>query len=239
MENNNQITARGIAQFSGLEIFSNIAIDGDEVLNFANPLFASNIDSATDVATTEADAPLSAVETTFTAGFTSNIWYKYHTSGGSYTSINAPDISGNYARFKGHKDSGAVSFSGIYQKLSGLTVGEEYFISIVIPYGTVAGTIRVKRYYEAGGSIVDSGDSISFTMPYSTSILSGSFTASTASDIVLIDFTTETASEVDQFIYSISIKGKEEYLVPIYAEDMYGNAHKILRRNIENPALNT
>tara|TARA_R100001463_G_scaffold131807_2_gene192072 strand:+ start:630 stop:1349 length:720 start_codon:yes stop_codon:yes gene_type:complete len=239
MLNNNEITAGGIAQLSGLEIFASNTVDGDETVGFGNPLFSSNIDSATDVATEESDAPLNAVQTTFTAGFTSSIWYKYHTSGTVYTAIDAPDISGNYARFKGHKDGGTISYAGIYQKLSGLIVGEEYSISIVVPHGTVAGTIRVKRYYEAGGSIVDSGDSISFTMPYSTSILTGSFTASTASDIVLIDFTTETASEVDQFIYSISIKGKEEYLVPIYAEDMYGNAHKILRRNIENPALNT
>lgn len=228
-----------MAQLSGLEIFASNTVYGDETVGFGNPLFSSNIDSATDVATEEADAPLNAVETTFTAGFTSNIWYKYHTAGTVYTPIDAPDISGNYARFKGHKDGGTVSFAGIYQKLSGLIVGEEYSISIVVPHGTVAGTIRVKRYYEAGGSVVDSGDSISFTMPYATSILTGSFTASTASDIVLIDFTTETASEVDQFIYSISIKGKEEYLVPIYAEDRYGNAHKILRRNIDNPTLNT
>tara|TARA_R110002049_G_scaffold44155_8_gene129412 strand:+ start:484 stop:1203 length:720 start_codon:yes stop_codon:yes gene_type:complete len=239
MSNNNQITAGGMAQLSGLEIFASNTVYGDETVGFGNPLFSSNIDSATDVATEEADAPLNAVETTFTAGFTSNIWYKYHTAGTVYTPIDAPDISGNYARFKGHKDGGTVSFAGIYQKLSGLIVGEEYSISIVVPHGTVAGTIRVKRYYEAGGSVVDSGDSISFTMPYATSILTGSFTASTASDIVLIDFTTETASEVDQFIYSISIKGKEEYLVPIYAEDKWGNAHKILRRNIGNPTLNT
>ena len=239
MSNNNQITAGGMAQLSGLEIFASNTVYGDETVGFGNPLFSSNIDSATDVATEEADAPLNAVETTFTAGFTSNIWYKYHTAGTVYTPIDAPDISGNYARFKGHKDGGTVSFAGIYQKLSGLIVGEEYSISIVVPHGTVAGTIRVKRYYEAGGSVVDSGDSISFTMPYATSILTGSFIASTASDIILIDYTTETASEIAQFIYSISIKSKEEYLVPVYAEDRYGNAHKILRRNIDNPTLNT
>ena len=108
-----------------------------------------------------------------------------------------------------------------------------------MPHGTVAGTIRVKRYQAAGGSVVDSGDSISFTMPYATSILTSSFIASTTSDIILIDYTTETASEIAQFIYSISIKSKEEYLVPVYAEDVYGNAHKILRRNTGNPVLNT
>ena len=239
MSNNNQITGGGIAQLSGLEVFASNTVYGDEVVGFGNPLFSSNIDSATDVGTEEADAPLNAVQTTFTAGFTSNIWYKYHTSGTVYTAIDAPDISGNYARFKGHKDGGTVSFAGIYQKLSGLIIGEEYFITIVVPHGTLAGTIRVKRYQAASGSVVDSGDSISFTMPYATSILTGSFIASTASDIILIDYTTETASEIAQFIYSISIKSKEEYLVPVYAEDVYGNAHKILRRNTGNPVLNT
>ena len=93
MSNNNQITAGGMAQLSGLEIFASNTVYGDETVGFGNPLFSSNIDSATDVATEEADAPLNAVETTFTAGFTSNIWYKYHTAGTVYTPIDAPDIS--------------------------------------------------------------------------------------------------------------------------------------------------
>ena len=33
---------------------------------------------------------------------------------------------------------------------------------------------------------------------------------------------------------SISIKEKQEYLVPVYATDKWGNDHKVLRRNSGN-----
>ena len=54
MSNNNQITAGGMAQLSGLEIFASNTVYGDETVGFGNPLFSSNIDSATDVGTEEA-----------------------------------------------------------------------------------------------------------------------------------------------------------------------------------------
>lgn len=239
MSNNNEITAGGIAQLSGLEIFASNTIHGDEVVGFGNPLFASNVDEAVSVGTTEADAPLNAVQTTYEAGYTQNIWYVYHTTGEAHANISAPSINGSYIRFDGHKHGGNNSYAGIYQKLSNLKIGEEYFVNIVVPYDTQAGTIRFKRYYEANSAMVDTNDDTSFVMPYATSSMTTSFIATTASDVILIDYTTESTGAVRQYIYSVSIKNKEEYLVPIYAEDMYGNAHKILRRNIENPALNT
>ena len=35
-------------------------------------------------------------------------------------------------------------------------------------------------------------------------------------------------------VASISIKEKQEYLVPVYATDKFGNDHKVLRRNSGN-----
>ncbi len=43
-------------------------------------------------------------------------------------------------------------------------------------------------------------------------------------------FTTDSTSSVVVPASNISIKEKQEYLVPIYATDKYGNDHKVLRR---------
>ena len=75
--------------------------------------------------------------------------------------------------------------------------------------------------------------SSSITFPVSntsTSINTSTFTAETANDIIQIYFTTEETSSIRVSISSISIKEKQEYLVPIYANDAFNNDHKVLRR---------
>ena len=47
-------------------------------------------------------------------------------------------------------------------------------------------------------------------------------------------FTTDETSSVTAQTQDISIKEKQEYLVPIYATDKFGNDHKVLRRNSGN-----
>ena len=198
------------------------------------PLFSSNVDSASFVATTSADPQLDAVQTIYTSGYTSNIWFRYHTSGSPYTVVANPSINGNYLRFPAQKSGGNYSFCGVFQKLSGLIVGDEYFIDITVPYSTTAGTFRVKRYFRSGSNLIESTDSTSFTMPYSTSSMTASFTATTATDVILFDFSTESTSAVNQDVYSISIRGKKEYLSTMYATDKWNNAYKVLRRNLGN-----
>ena len=56
----------------------------------------------------------------------------------------------------------------------------------------------------------------------------------------MISFTTDySAGMANTSIPRIYIKEKQEYLTPIYAEDTWGNAHKVLRRDLGNPILNT
>ena len=229
--NNQEISSRGISQTSGLDIFSSIINYTGEFLGLGQPLMTSNIDEAVDYATTNADPQLDAVSSSYPS--TKNIWYKYHTTGTPYTNILAPSISGSFAHFKGHKSSGKPSFCGVYQQLSGLTVGKTYEIDITNPYQLIEGTITVKTYRKEGDTIFESS-SHSFTMPYVNGNMSATFTATTQNDVILIDYTTESTSAVIQHIYAMRISELQEYLVPTYAQDIYGNDHKILRRNLGN-----
>ena len=234
MLNNQQITNGGIPQQSGLDIFSSIINYTGEFLGLGQPLLTSNIDEAVDLATTDADPQLDAVSRSYPS--TKNIWYKYHTTSGgesAYTNIQAPSISGSFAHFKGHKSSGKPSFSGIYQQLSGLTVGKTYEIDITNPYQLIEGTITVKTYRKEGDNIFESS-SHSFTMPYVNGNMCTHFTATTQNDVILIDYTTESTSAVIQHIYAMRLSELQEYLVPIYAQDIFGNDHKVLRLNAGN-----
>ena len=76
MNNNQEITSRGISQQSGLDIFSSIINYTGEFLGLGQPLLTSNIDSAVDYGTTDADPQLDAVTNSYPS--TKNIWYKHY-----------------------------------------------------------------------------------------------------------------------------------------------------------------
>ena len=97
----------------------------------------------------------------------------------------------------------------------------------------IEGTITVKTYRREGDNIFESS-SHSFTMPYINGNMCTHFTATTENDVILIDYTTESTSSVTQNIYAMRISELQEYLVPTYAQDIYGNDHKILRRDLGN-----
>ena len=229
--NNQEISSRGISRQSGLDIFSSIINYTGEFLGLGQPLMTSNIDEAVDYGTAEPNPQLVSVAKSYPS--TKNIWYKYHTTGSPYTNIQAPSISGSFAHFKGHKSGGNPSFCGIYQQLSGLTVGKIYEIDITNPYQLIEGTITVKTFRKEGDTVFESSSN-SFTMPYINGNMSTHFTATTENDVILIDYTTESTSSVIQNLYSMRISELQEYLVPTYAQDIYGNDHKILRRNLGN-----
>ena len=229
--NNQEISSRGISRQSGLDIFSSIINYTGEFLGLGQPLMTSNIDEAVDYGTAEPNPQLVSVAKSYPS--TKNIWYKYHTTGSPYTNIQAPSISGSFAHFKGHKAGGNPSFCGIYQQLSGLTVGKIYEIDITNPYQLIEGTITVKTFRKEGDTVFESSSN-SFTMPYINGNMSTHFTATTENDVILIDYTTESTSSVIQNLYSMRISELQEYLVPTYAQDIYGNDHKILRRNLGN-----
>ena len=74
----------------------------------------------------------------------------------------------------------------------------------------------------------------------SESTFTGTFTAVSSNDILMISFTTEFVDSMTSInINRISVQEKQEYLVPVYAEDRWGNEHKILKRNVDDANLNT
>tara|TARA_R110002012_G_scaffold7286_2_gene34352 strand:- start:163 stop:882 length:720 start_codon:yes stop_codon:yes gene_type:complete len=230
MKDNKQISSRGIAQQSGLDVFSSITTFNGEYMNWGNSFdYGTQLGSDTDYATTAANPHTDALINS--PASTIGRWYRYHTSGSPYTSVSAPTSSSGAFIFYGQKTGGLPSYSGIYQKLS-LIRGNEYQIEIQGAINASAGTLYIKTYKPDGDSFTETS-STSITYPFSnTSIarITSTFTAETANDIIQLYFTTDSTSAVVVPLSTISIKEKQEYLVPVYATDKYGNDHKVLRR---------
>ena len=240
MSNSKEISSRGIAQKSGLEVFSSVTTYNGEYINWGNPFdYGTQLSTDTDYATTAADPHTDALINSPANDI--GRWYRYHTSGAPYTLVSAPTSTTFSFVFYGQKTGGLPSYSGIYQKLS-LVRGEEYQINVQCIISTGSGTLYIKTYKP---NINDTLTSIEYTETSSTSItypisntstglITSTFTAETANDIIQIYFTTEETSSINVSISSISIKEKQEYLVPVYATDKWGNDHKVLRRNSGN-----
>ncbi len=229
-----EISSRGIAQQSGLDVFSSITTYNGEYLNFGDAsAYGTQLASDTDYATTAADPHTDALINSPANDI--GRWYRYHTSGAPYTSVSAPTSVGGFFLFSGQKTGGLQSYSGIYQKLS-LISGNEYQIEIKTAISASSGSIYVDTYKPNTGAYTQiSTNRIDYPVSNtSTNIITSTFTAQTANDIIQIYFTTNDTSSVSVAITSMSIKEKQEYLVPVYATDKFGNDHKVLRRNSGN-----
>lgn len=234
MTERKEISSRGIAQQSGLDVFSSITTYNGEYLNFGDAsAYGTQLASDTDYATTAADPHTDALINSPANDI--GRWYRYHTSGAPYTSVSAPTSVGGFFLFSGQKTGGLQSYSGIYQKLS-LISGNEYQIEIKTAISASSGSIYVDTYKPNTGAYTQiSTNRIDYPVSNtSTNIITSTFTAETANDIIQIYFTTNETSSVNVAITSMSIKEKQEYLVPVYATDKFGNDHKVLRRNSGN-----
>jgi len=238
MKDNKQISSRGIAQQSGLEVFSSITTYNGEYLNWGDAsAYISQLGSDTDYATTAADPHTDALINSPASDI--GRWYRYHTSGAPYTSVSAPTSTGGFFLFFGQKTGGLQSYSGIYQKLS-LIAGNEYQVEIQTAISTDSGSIYVNTYSPSVDSFTQiSSNRIDYPVSNtSTNIITSTFTAETANDIIQIYFTTTDTSSVSVAVTSMSIKEKQEYLVPVYATDKWGNDHKVLRRTTNQTVSN-
>tara|TARA_R100000541_G_scaffold39665_2_gene47416 strand:- start:1085 stop:1804 length:720 start_codon:yes stop_codon:yes gene_type:complete len=234
MTDRKEISSRGIAQQSGLDVFSSITTYNGEYLNWGDASsYISQLGSDTDYATTAADPHTDALINSPANDI--GRWYRYHTSGAPYTSVLAPTSSSGFFLFFGQKTGGLQSYSGIYQKLS-LISGNEYQVEIQTAISADSGSIYVDTYRPNTGAYTQiSTNRIDYPVSNtSTNIITSTFTAETANDIIQIYFTTNDTSSVSVAITSMSIKEKQEYLVPVYATDKWGNDHKVLRRNSGN-----
>ena len=232
-----QITSRGIAQQSGLEVFNTVTTFNGEYINWGNALtYGSQLGSDVS-ALVSGDALDAQVEAlTSSPPSTSGQWLRYNTLTGTKHYIGVPPTSGGgYFTFNAASSGAKLSYAGMYQKMP-LVVGLEYKIDILNTINSNIGTLYVETYFPrynvSSGEVsykLNTSESVNYPVDSVTDcILTSTFTAKSPNDIIIIYFTTTAASSsVD--ITNISIKEKREDLIPIYATDMWGNAHKVLR----------
>lgn len=222
-----QITVRGVAQQSGLDTFSSIINYTGEHINWGFPdISAFNTAAAypTTAANPSTDALINNPPSII------NSWYIFYTDGAPYTQITQPLTSGTLFVFYGQETGGLPSHAGAYQKLL-LIEGKEYEISISKYALDAASTFSIQVYTPDGDDfrLILSESYSDPTTSTSESIFKATFKAESANDIFLISFTTEETEKYGGIINNFSIKEKQEYLIPVYATDMWGNAHKVLR----------
>ena len=247
MANRQQISGRGIAQQKGLEVFRSITTYGGEYLNWGNAdSYGTQLgsDTAAIVSGDVDDAQFTAL--TDSPPSTANQWFRYYTITGTEHYVTTPPTSGSgFFTFNAASSAGKQSYSGIYQKLS-LETGSQYQIDITNTIDSDTGVLYVATYYARFNPSLNKvaykqGSIASVTYPLtsaSTCILSSTFTAASQEDIVVVYFTTSAASAAVN-ITNITIREKEDFLVPVYSEDFFGHTQKVLRRNIQNPTFNT
>ena len=228
-----QITSRGIAQQSGLDTLSSIINYTGEYINYTTGLDPS-LAIASAYSTTADDPFVDSLLNNPPSVI--NAWYKFYTGGSPWATTTTPlSVNGVFIFYGNNTELLQSSYSGIYQKLS-LIQGDNYNIYIdrfgITPSASTTGVIKVEIYTpqdESYVKIFENQVRVPMGAADSQTFDAGEFTASSANDIVLMSFTSDYIGTSSAGIRKISIKRKEEYLIPVYATDMWGNAHKVLR----------
>ena len=68
-----------------------------------------------------------------------NTWYSYSTTGSPWGDVPFPQTAGGVA-FSGYTISGQIH-TGVYQRMSGLTIGGVYTVAVVLPAITFSGGV--------------------------------------------------------------------------------------------------
>ena len=241
MAREQQITGNGIANQSGLEVFATTTTFNGEYINWGSA-FAYGNQLSSDPDYTTNDVEDGAVDALVNApNTTAGQWMRYHSANGTnLNGTSAPSSGSGYYTFHANGNRGKISHSGMYQKLE-LITGVEYQISVRTPIDTGTGTLYVNTYTPFEDTfILTSTASITYPVIRShVGLVESLFTAETGRDVIVLYFVTENTGDNTAKITDISIKEKQDYLTPIYAEDRWGNSHKVLRRNLNNPTFNT
>lgn len=249
MINKNEITSRGIANQKGLEVFKTAISYSGEFINWGNALALGtglnvtfDIIISGDSASPIYDTLTSRLPTQYTTGD----WNRFHTETGTKNYLVAAPTSGSgYFTFNAASSGAKLSYAGIYQQLS-TTVGTEYQIEVTNTTDTDTATLYVDTYFQRYnpdqnqvGYKINTTANKTYPITFQKEcILTSTFTAKTPNDFIIIYLTT-TAASASINITNISVKEKQELLIPVYSEDAHGNAEKVLRRNISNPTFNT
>ena len=215
---NRQINDNGIPLISGLDVLISVPILSNEYLSFNNSFTTSTL-SATNIVTSTSSYATEAVSSVGLPNYSNSNWYRFSNSGAVASSIDntitLPILVSS-------------SVSGIFQEMKQLIIGQEYSININFHNSSNVGLLRVSRLYNSTiqpYSLVQS-DITTYELPLSSVTLD--FKAYSSADILFIDFT----SDVDNSsvcISSISVKEKNNYLIPLLTELDSGTT-KVLKR---------
>ena len=243
-----QITGNGIANQSGLEVFATTTTFNGEYVNWGDAFaLGSLLNNTTAYALTLGEEDPSFEALVNSPATNVNSWMRFYTpSSVYYNAVSAPTGGSGYYTFEGDGSGLKTSHSGMYQKLE-LIKGLEYQITVktsASASGANTGILYANTYtpLTEAGDIFDLTSTASVSYPVGkddNELLTSLFTARTGRDVLVIYFTGLSSSLAESKIISVSIKEKQDYLTPIYAEDKWGNDHKVLRRNLDNPTFNT
>lgn len=235
-----QISLDGIALKKGLETYVSFPVYSEEHVAENTCFLSTTLSGAATATTTATDWASDVINNTTLA---INTWFKYRTTGSPYANVIAPVSGVNTITFTADVSGSDISHAGIYQKMSSLLVGSEYYVSIkCIKSTTSAGTCSFSTYTP----VTPSGSSTTtymlsskkeFTTPTtnSASILTTTFTAESTGDVFLIDFTHSAAASLT--IYDVSIKRKDDYLLPICETDDFGTSSLVLNQIITTESV--
>ena len=218
---NRQIDDNGIPLVSGLDVLISVPILSNEYLSFNNSFTTSTLSTANIVTSTSSYAT-EAVSSVGLPNYSNSNWYRFSNSGAVASSID------NTITLPVLVSRDVSSISGIFQEMKQLIIGQEYSVNINFHNSSNVGSLGVSRLYNSTiqpYSLIQS-DIITYTLPLSSITLD--FKAYSSADILFIDFTSDVNNSLAS-ISSISVKEKNNYLIPLLTELDSGTA-KVLRR---------
>jgi len=218
---NRQINDNGIPLISGLDVLISVPILSNEYLSF-NDSFTTSTLSTTNIVTSTSSYATEAVSSVGLPNYSNSNWYRFSNSGAVASSID------NTITLPVLVSGDVSSISGIFQEMKQLIIGQEYSININFHNSSNVGSLGVSRLYNSTiqpYSLIQS-DITTYTLPLSSITLD--FKAYSSADILFIDFTSDVNNSLAS-ISSISVKEKNNYLIPLLTELDSGTA-KVLRR---------
>ncbi len=218
---NRQIDDNGIPLVSGLDVLISVPILSNEYLSF-NDSFTTSTLSTTNIVTSTSSYATEAVSSVGLPNYSNSNWYRFSNSGAVASSID------NTITLPVLVSRDVSSISGIFQEMKQLIIGQEYSININFHNSSNVGSLGVSRLYNSTiqpYSLIQS-DITTYTLPLSSITLD--FKAYSSADILFIDFTSDVNNSLAS-ISSISVKEKNNYLIPLLTELDSGTA-KVLRR---------
>lgn len=218
---NRQINDNGIPLVSGLDVLISVPILSNEYLSFNNSFTTSTL-STTNIVTSTSSYATEAVSSVGLPNYSNSNWYRFSNSEAVASSID------NTITLPAAVSRGVSSISGIFQELKQLIKEQEYTITINFHNSNDVGTLGISTLYNSTIQPYPLTQSsiTTYTLPLSS--IDIDFKAYSTADILFIDFTSVVNGN-SASISSVSVKEKNNYLIPLLTELDSGTT-KVLRR---------